>query len=214
MKISIKNVQKDFKKVTVLRDVNLELESGKAYGLCGRNGSGKTILLKLLCGLITPSKGEIYYDNELLTVNNAYKFNIGALIENPKFIPELTGYKNLELLSEIKKKINKEEIEKYLKIVNLYEEKDKKFCDYSLGMKQKLGIAQAIMEDQEIIILDEPFSGIDDASVNKIKEYLKEEKNKNKLILISSHVKEDLNELVDEVFYFDAGVIKQKDKGI
>lgn len=214
MKISIKNVQKDFKKVTVLSDVNLELESGKAYGLCGRNGSGKTVLLKLLCGLIAPSKGEIYYDNELLTVNNAYKFNIGALIENPKFIPELTGYKNLELLSEIKKKINKEEIEKYLKIVNLYEEKDKKFCDYSLGMKQKLGIAQAIMEDQEIIILDEPFSGIDDASVNKIKEYLKEEKNKNKLILISSHVKEDLNELVDEIFYFDAGVIKQKDKGI
>lgn len=208
MKIEVKNLSKDFKKVNVLRNVNVILESGKIYGLSGRNGSGKTVFLKLLCGLISSSGGEIKYNDTLLTLNNAYTFNIGALIENPKFFPDLTGFENLISLAKLKNIIGESEIEEVLRNVNLYEEKDKKYGNYSLGMKQKLGIAQAIMENQEIIILDEPFSGIEELSVKKIKELLVKEKEKGKLIIISSHIKEDLNELADIILYFDDGNIK------
>lgn len=208
MKIEVKNLSKDFKKVNVLRNVNVILESGKIYGLSGRNGSGKTVFLKLLCGLISSSGGEIKYNDILLTLNNAYTFNIGALIENPKFFPDLTGFENLISLAKLKNIIGESEIEEVLRNVNLYEEKDKKYGNYSLGMKQKLGIAQAIMENQEIIILDEPFSGIEELSVKKIKELLVKEKEKGKLIIISSHIKEDLNELADIILYFDDGNIK------
>ena len=205
MKIEIMNLKKDFKNITILNNVNLILKSGNIYGLSGRNGSGKTVFLKMLCGLLKPSSGEIKYNNELLTLSNGYKFNIGALIENPKFFPDLTGYENLLILAKIKNFINDKEIIDVLKKVNLFEERNKKFGNYSLGMKQKLGIAQAIMEEQDVIILDEPFSGIEEISVKKIKKLLLEEKQKNKIIIISSHIKDDLEEITDQIFYFDAG---------
>ncbi|MBQ8902587.1 MAG: ATP-binding cassette domain-containing protein [Bacilli bacterium] len=205
MKIVLNNISKKFKNVIVLENVNLTLESGNIYGLSGRNGSGKTIFLKLLCGLIKPTTGEISFDNELLTIDNGYMFNIGALIENPKFFSDLTGFQNLEILANIKNCIGEGEILNALKNVNLYDEKDKKFGNYSLGMKQKLGIAQAIMENQEIIILDEPFSGIEENTVKTIKKLLIKEKDKNKIIIISSHIKEDLEDLTDKILYFDKG---------
>lgn len=205
MKIVLNNISKKFKNVIVLENVNLTLESGNIYGLSGRNGSGKTIFLKLLCGLIKPTTGEISFDNELLTIDNGYMFNIGALIENPKFFSDLTGFQNLEILANIKNCIGEGEILNALKNVNLYDEKDKKFGNYSLGMKQKLGIAQAIMENQEIIILDEPFSGIEENTVKTIKKLLIKEKDKNKIIIISSHIKEDLEDLTDKILYFDNG---------
>ena len=133
-----------------------------------------------------------------------------AINEKPNFFPELTGYENLELLARIQKKIKKTEIEEALKKVNLYEEKDKRYSEYSLGMKQKLGIAQVLMEDPDIIILDEPFNGIENESVKKISRILKEEKEKGKLIIISTHIKEDLDNLSDFIYYFDAGEVHTK----
>lgn len=207
MKVVLKNISKKFKNNIVLDDINLDLESGNIYGLSGRNGSGKTVLMKIMSGLFSPSTGSIFIDNEPLTINNNYKFNIGALLENPKFFPELTGFENLKTIAKIKNEINDEDILSALKIVNLLDEKDKKFGKYSLGMKQKLGVAQAIMENQKIILLDEPFSGIEERSVKELKEFIKEAKEQDKLIIISSHIKEDLDELCDKIFYLDAGKI-------
>lgn len=209
MKIEVKNVSKKFKNETVLKNVNLHFESNHIYGLNGKNGSGKTILLKMLCGLNYPTNGEITYDGKKID-ENLYKYNYGALIEHPNFFNNLSGFENLKLLAEIKNIINEEDINRILDVVNLTSEKDKKFGKYSLGMKQKLGIAQAIMENQDIIYLDEPFNGIDTASVNKIKEFLKKEKKKGKIIVISSHNMDDLIELSDFIYYFEKGQVVVK----
>ena len=207
MKIEVKNVSKKFKKNTVLNNINISFESGYIYGLSGRNGAGKSVFLKLLCGLYKTTTGEILFDDKKYDTDNLHLLNMRALIEKPNFFPELTGYENLELLAKIQNKIGKPEIEETLKNVNLYEEKDKKYSEYSLGMKQKLGIAQVLMEDPDIIILDEPFNGIETNSVLKISNILKEEKKKGKLIIISTHIKEDLDNLSDKIYYFDAGTI-------
>ena len=201
MKIEVKDVSKKFKNTYVLKNVNLSFESGHIYGFQGRNGSGKTVLLKLMCGLYQATTGTIFYDNQELK-NNIYQYNVGALIENPKFFPDLTGYENLKILANINKKIDDKEIMTTLKLVNLEEEKDKKYSKYSLGMKQKLGIAQAIMEDPQIIFLDEPFNGIEEKTVDNLKKYLQEIK-KDKIIIISSHIKEDLESLADNIYQFD-----------
>ncbi len=208
MKIEIKNITKTFKNTTVLKNVNMILESGKIYGFRGRNGSGKSILLKIICDLIEPTSGEILINGKKIN-GDIYKYNVGALIEQPNFFGNLTGFENLKLLADLQKKINEEDIKNVLEEVNLIAEKDKKYSKYSLGMKQKLGIAQAIMENQEIIILDEAFNGIEEISVKKIKQLLTKMKNKGKLIIITSHVKEDLEELADEIYFFDNGDVKK-----
>ena len=210
MKIEVKNVSKRFKKTMVLNNVNAFFESGHIYGLSGRNGSGKSVFLKILCGLYKATSGEILFDHKCYDKDNLYFLNMRALIEKPNFFPELTGYENLELLAKIQNKIGKKEIDKTLKNVNLYEEKDKKYSEYSLGMKQKLGIAQVLMEDPDIIILDEPFNGIEANSVTKISNILKAEKEKGKLIIISTHIKEDLDNLSDFIYCFDAGEVHTK----
>lgn len=214
MKIKVEKLRKDFKNNTVLNNITLNFESGKIYGLCGRNGSGKTVFLKLLCGLYMPSSGHVLYDDEEITLDNNYKFKIGALIENPKFFNDLSGYDNLKVLADIRKEIGKTEILDSLKDVNLLPEKDKKFGKYSLGMKQKLGIAQVLMENPNVLILDEPFNGIENMTVKKIKKILLENKKNKKIIIISSHIKEDLNELCDQIFYFDNGNVFFNEKDI
>lgn len=208
MKIEIKNLSKDFKKVNILNSINLTLESGTIYGLIGRNGTGKSVFLKTLCGFYFPSSGEILFDGKNYSANNLYPDNLRALIEKPSFMPNLTGYENLELLASIQNKIGKSEIEETLKKVNLFEEKDKKYSKYSLGMKQKLGIAQVLMENPEIIILDEPFNAIEEETVNKIKNILLEEKSKGKLIILSSHIKDDINSLADIILTMNNGTIE------
>lgn len=208
MKIEIKNLSKDFKKVNILNNINLTLESGTIYGLIGRNGTGKSVFLKTLCGFYYPSSGEILFDGKNYSSNNLYPDNLRALIEKPSFMPNLTGYENLELLASIQNKIGKSEIEETLKKVNLFEEKDKKYSKYSLGMKQKLGIAQVLMENPEIIILDEPFNAIEEETVNKIKNILLEEKSKGKLIILSSHIKDDINSLADIILKMNNGTIE------
>lgn len=207
MKISLRNVSKKFQKNIVLQNINLDFEEGKIYGLMGRNGSGKSVLLKLLCGLYLPTEGEITWNQKKLNTKMEFPKNMGALIEKPNFFSNLTGIENLNLLAKIQNKITEKEILEALDIVNLINEKDKKYNEYSLGMKQKLGIAQAIMEKPEFIILDEPFNGIENKTVDKIKKYLIKEKKAKKTIAISSHIKEDLEELADEILYFDAGII-------
>lgn len=210
MELEIKNLSKSFKKITVLNNINLKMSSGNIYGFYGRNGAGKSVLLKLISGFYIPTEGEILFDNVNYNLKLEYPPNLRALIEKPNFLPDLTGFENLKLLANIQKKISDNDIVNALKIVNLYEEKDKKYCKYSLGMKQKLGIAQAIMEDPKILILDEPFNGIEEKTVKKLIDYLKKEKDKDKLIIISTHIKEDLNKLSDKIFIFDNGELINK----
>ena len=210
MKIEVKNLEKKFKNNTILSDVNLEFTSGHIYGLAGRNGSGKSAFLKILCGLYKPTLGIVLFNEKNYNLDNMFVPNLRALIEKPSFFPDLTGYENLELLAKIQNKISSNEILLSLKRVNLIEEKDKLYKEYSLGMKQKLGIAQVIMENPDILILDEPFNGIEEETVKKISNYLLELKHLGKLIIISSHIKEDLNYLCDEIYYFDNGKVQQK----
>lgn len=209
MEIKVENLSKSFKKNIVLKDVNLLMTSGKIYGLSGRNGSGKSVLLKLICGLYKPTSGKVLFDGIEYNSNDVYVPNLRALIEKPSFFPNLSGFENLKLLANIQHKIFDDEINNALKVVNLYEKKDKKYSEYSLGMKQKLGIAQVIMENPQIMILDEPFNGIENDTVKKISKYLLQEKKKDKLIIVSTHIKEDLDNLSDEIYSFDNGTVKK-----
>lgn len=210
MKIDVINLSKKFKNISVLNNINLTMESGNIYGLYGKNGSGKSVFLKLICGFYFPTTGKILFDGKELNKELDYPPSLRALIEKPSFFPDLTGLENLKLLADIQNKISNDDIKRALEIVNLSEDKDKKYSKYSLGMKQKLGIAQVIMEDVEIIILDEPFNDIEDETVTKIMEYLKKERDKGKIIIISSHIKEDLLFLSNKIFYFDNGTIYEK----
>lgn len=207
MKIEIRNVSKLFNGVDIIKDVNMNFESNKIYGLIGRNGSGKSVLLKMLCGFYDTTKGEILFDGVNVIKHKTFPPNTRALIEKPFFLPDLTGYENLELLASIQKKIGRDEILLALEKVKLIEEKDKKFSKYSLGMKQKLGIAQVLMENPTIMIFDEPFNGIEEKTANELRNVLKEEAKKNKIIIIASHIKDDIDNLCDEVYKLDNGII-------
>ncbi|HHW69395.1 MAG TPA: ATP-binding cassette domain-containing protein [Tenericutes bacterium] len=209
MVIELKNVNKSFINNTVLKDVNLNFEDGKIYGFVGRNGSGKTVLLKLLCGYMNPTSGDIIFDNKVLNKDIDIPPQTRCLIENPQFLPHKTGYQNLKLLADILKLIGKEEIEETLKKVNLYDEKDKMYHKYSLGMKQKLGIAQVLMEAPHVIILDEPFNGIEDETAKKLRELLIEEKKKGKIIILATHIKDDIEVLVDVLYQVKDGMIER-----
>lgn len=207
MKTELKNVTKEFDKVEIIKNISLEFETGKIYGLYGRNGSGKSVLMKLICGFLIPTKGKVLINGKDFNAKNEYPDNLRAVIEKPSFFPELTGFENLKLLAKIQNKISDEEIIKALDLVNLIDEKDKKYSKYSLGMKQKLAIAQAIMEDPSILILDEPFNGIEEKSVEKITKFLKEEAKNGKTIIFSTHIKEDLENLADIIYKIDNGTI-------
>ena len=199
MKITINNLTKKFKDEIVLNNINMTLESGNIYGIIGQNESGKSVLLKIICAFYIPSQGEVLIDNINYCNGKNFPKNLRALIEKNAFLPDISGFNNLKLLAKIENKITDEEINESLKIVNLYEEKDKMFSKYSMGMKQKLGIASVLMEDPEIIILDEPFNGIDEESKEKITNELIKIKN-NKIIIITSHIKDEITSLCDHVF--------------
>lgn len=208
MKLEIKNLCKEFKENIVLNNVNLTMSSGKIYGFVGRNASGKSVLFKIICGFYSPTSGSILLDGYNYFENGEFPKNTRALIEKPKFLPDLTGYDNLELLASIQGKISKNEINDVIEKLNLTEEKDKLYCKYSLGTKQKLGIAQVLMENPDLIILDEPFNGVEKETAEKIRRCLLDEKRKGKLILIASHIKEDIS-FADEVYEIDSGEISK-----
>ena len=207
MKLEIKNLSKTFGDNIVLQDINLTLTGGKIYGFIGRNGSGKSVLLKMICGFYTPTTGKILLNDYDYTSENAFPNNTRALIEKPKFLPDLTGLENLELLASVQNKIGTKEIKEWLEKLNLTKEANKKYCKYSLGTKQKLGIAQVLMENPDLIILDEPFNGVENDTANRIRSLLIVEKKKNKIILIASHIKEDITSLADTVYEIDGGKI-------
>lgn len=209
MKIEVKNVYKKFKKIEVLKNISLEFIDGNIYGFVGRNGSGKSVFLKLLCGFYEASDGQICYDGVDLKKSGLFPPSTRSLIEKPNFLPYLTGFENLKLLANIQKRISDDDIINILEKVNLQNDMNKKYCEYSLGMKQKLGIAQVLMEDPHVMILDEPFNGIEDETAKKIREILLEEKRKNKIIIIASHIKEDIETLADIVYKFGDGKIQK-----
>ena len=207
MKIEVKNVSKNFKNVEILHDVSMSFESGNIYSLVGTNGSGKSVFLKILCGFYNPTSGEILQDGVNYIKNKSFPKSTRCLIEKPQFLPELSGLENLQLLASIQNNITNQEILDTLKLVHLDKEQNKKYSNYSLGMKQKLGIAQVLMEDPELIILDEPFNGIEKQTAIELRNVLKDLANKNKIIVIASHIEEDIKKLSDQVFEFDSGTV-------
>lgn len=205
-KINIENLTKILDQNKVLDNINLEFKEGKIYGIIGRNGSGKSLLFKTICGFLTPTSGKVYINDIDIYQTKTFPPSTRALIEKPNFINSLTGLENLKLLADIKKDVGIKEIEDTLELVNLQNEKSKKFGKYSLGMKQKLGIASVLMENPKIIILDEPFNGIDKSSIQQIKDYLLKIKS-DKIILIASHIESDISDLCDEIIEMDLGKI-------
>lgn len=207
--IQIKNVSKKIKNNVVLDHINLELDKGKIYGFRGINGSGKTMLFRAICGLITSTEGEIIIDNKKLHEDMSFPESIGVLIENPGFLPNYSGKQNLQLLAEIKDIITSEDIDQIITLVGLDPKDSRKYKQYSLGMKQKLGIAQALMEDPDLILLDEPTNSLDEESVEKILGIIENQKRKGKTILIASHDKASLEQISDYIFKIENGRIVQ-----
>ena len=205
--IEVQNVVKRFRDQVVLKNVSISFEKGKIHGIVGRNGSGKTVLFKCICGLMHPEEGVILVNGKRVGRDVDMPEDIGAIIEAPGFLPNYSGYKNLRFLANIRRKIGKEEILNVLKTVGLDPDSRKHVGKYSLGMRQRLGIAQAIMEDPEILILDEPMNGLDNAGVQDIRALLLELKAQGKTILLASHNHEDIAALCDTVHEMDGGVL-------
>ncbi|MBQ7345412.1 MAG: ATP-binding cassette domain-containing protein, partial [Oscillospiraceae bacterium] len=201
MKIEVKNVTKYIKKALILKDVQIQLESGKIYGLQGPNGGGKTMLMRLLCGLIRATEGEVLIDGKRLGVDMDFPESLGLLIENPSFLPNYTGLENLELLAQLQGRTDREQIRATLSDVGLSPDDKRKYRKYSLGMKQRLGIASAIMERPELILLDEPTNALDDSGLEQISELICRERDRGALIVIASHDADLMERLSDEVFY-------------
>ena len=205
--IEIENLTKTFGTQTVILDVSGIFYPGKIYGFVGRNGSGKTMLMKMILGFVSPSSGSIKIEGKVLGKDISMPDRIGAIIENPGFLPEYSGFKNLKFLAMIHHKISNEEIRDAMRIVGLDPDSKKHVGKYSLGMRQRLGIAQAIMEDPDILLLDEPTNGLDNEGVEEMRNVLLKQKDQGKLIIIASHSKEDIDILCDEIFRFDHGKI-------
>lgn len=203
--IEIKNVTKIIKHNTVIDNVSLTVNSGKITGLKGVNGSGKTMLMRLVSGLILPTSGEIIIDGETLGKDITFPRSIGTLIENPAFLDNYSGFQNLKLLASIQGKISDKEIREAIIAVELNPDDKKKFRKYSLGMKQRLGIAAAVMEHPNIIILDEPTNALDSDGVQMVKRILQKEKERGALILISCHDLDVLKELSDVIYLMNVG---------
>ncbi|HBA62791.1 MAG TPA: multidrug ABC transporter ATP-binding protein [Lachnospiraceae bacterium] len=210
MIIEIDNISKQIGKQTVLDHISLELVSGRIYGLKGKNGSGKTMLMRAICGLIRLTEGEIRIDGECLRKDISFPHSVGILIESPGFLNYDSGFRNLRQLASIKGIASEERIREVIARVGLDPADPKPFRKYSMGMKQKLGIAAAIMEEPALLILDEPTNALDESSIQKLKQILQEAKEKGTLILLSCHDTEDLLKLSDEVIEIQEGrVISQ-----
>lgn len=208
--IRLEEIDKKIKDKVILEKINLELSSGTCYGFSGINGSGKTMLMRLICGLIKPTGGEILINGVPLGKETDFPESVGFLIENPAFIEYLNGFDNLKLIAKIKQVIGDEDIHKVIEKVGLNPGDKKKFSKYSLGMKQRLGIAAAIMENAEIIILDEPTNALDREGIAMLIEVVEELKAKEKLIILSCHDSDLLNVLADEIYFLENGSIYER----
>lgn len=208
-KIELIHVTKKFGQELVLKEVNLTLEQGRVYGIVGNNGSGKTVLMKCICGFLIPTTGLIQVFGSSIGQDVDFPESLGVIIETPGFLTNLTGRKNLEILAGMRRKIGPAEIQQVLEKVGLDPALKKPVANYSLGMRQRLGIAQAIMEDPKLLILDEPFNGLDKHGVGEIRKLLLELKEEGKTILLASHNEEDIRILCDEVYEMDGGVLRK-----
>ena len=203
--IKINNVSLTIRKTEILRSVSAEFERGKIHGLIGRNGSGKTMLMKCICGFVKPTQGEITIDGKRVGKDVDFPKNTGIIIETPGFIPYYSGYKNLRLLAGLDNKIGKQEVREAMKKVGLDPDLKRHVKKYSLGMRQRLGLAQAIMENPELMILDEPMNGLDKDGVSDMRRYLLDLKAQGKTIIIASHSAQDIDILCDTVSEMDKG---------
>ncbi|MBQ9934764.1 MAG: ATP-binding cassette domain-containing protein [Lachnospiraceae bacterium] len=197
--IVVENVYKSFGREKVLNNVSLTIRPGQIYGIVGNNGSGKTVLMKCICGFMRPDKGKIYVDGKRIGRDVDFPESIGVIIETPGFIPHETGFSNLKILAGLKGIIDYTEIKDTIRKVGLDPDMKKPVGKYSLGMRQRLGIAQAIMENPNVLILDEPFNGLDKHGVEEMRQLLKELKKEGKAILLASHNARDIEELCDMV---------------
>ncbi len=207
--LKVKNLFKQFKTDIVLKNISFEIEKGKIVGFVGRNGSGKSVLFKIICGLYLPTSGNVVIFDEDISLKKTYPKNTRAVIDEPSFLEFKSGIKNLEYLSLLSGKIDKVKIENTLEIVDLPRSAwRKKVKHYSMGMKQKLALAQILMDEPEFIILDEPFNGLDEHSVSKTREIIKKLKSKGVTIILSSHIKEDIDYLCDIVYQIKDGELR------
>lgn len=207
--IEVKNVTKTIKGNHILENINLNLEKGNIYGFVGRNGSGKTMLFRTICGLIRPTSGEVVVDGKIISKDIDFPESCGVILETPGFWDNHTGLECLENIASIKSIINEDIIVSWMLKLGLDPKDRRTFKKYSLGMKQKLALVQALMESPDLIILDEPTNGLDEESVNSLKKILKEEKQRGATILMASHNRTDIEELSNKIFKIDCGKIKE-----
>lgn len=209
--VELTNVRKCFGEEEVLKKLDFSVERGRVYGIVGNNGSGKTVLMKCICGFLPVTEGLVKVGGKYIGKEVDFPQSIGVIIETPGFLANLSGRRNLEILASLRGKLRREDITEVLLRVGLDPALKKPVSKYSLGMRQRLGIAQAIMEEPEFLILDEPFNGLDRHGVEEIRKLLLKEKQKGKTILLASHNSEDIRILCDRVFEMDAGVLKEVD---
>lgn len=207
MNITVKNVTKSLKRSKVIDGVSMELSSGKVYGLSGCNGSGKTMMMRLLCGLLVADKGEVLIDGKKIGKDIDFPPSVGLLIENPAFLGGYSGFDNLKKITEITGKANDDEIIKAIERVGLNPKDGKKVKKYSLGMKQRLGIAMAIIGEPELVILDEPTNALDYTGVDIVKRIISEERERGALVVVSCHDKNILDGVSDKIFMIEEGRI-------
>ncbi len=203
--IVLENVVKKFKDYTALRGISISFEKGKIHGIIGRNGSGKTVMMKCICGLMHPDSGKITVNGKMIGKEVDIANDIGAIIEAPGFLPNYSGYRNLKFLADIKRVIGKQEIYAAMKTVGLDPDNGKHVGKYSLGMRQRLGLAQAIMENPSILILDEPMNGLDRKGVEEMRDLLVSFREQGKTVLLASHNREDIDILCDTVQEMEDG---------
>lgn len=213
MNISIEHVTKKIKNATVLKDICLEMKGGTVYDLQGKNGSGKTMLMRAISGLIRPTSGRIVINGEQLHKNISIPRSIGLLLENPSLLPEYDASQNLKLLAKMQGGVPEEEIRQLIRDVGLEDAGHKKVEKYSLGMKQRLGIAAAILGSPDIILLDEPINAIDGEGVEEIRSLILSLKNEKRIIIVACHDKEEMNLLADEIVHLRDGRIEGQENG-
>ena len=212
MVIEIKDVSLKIKENRILECVSLQCDEGEICGIIGRNGSGKTMLMKCVCGFVRPTDGEILVLGKRIGEDIDFIPDAGIIIETPGFIPHYSGIKNLRLLASIQNKMKESEIKKVMEMVGLNPDMKRTVKKYSLGMRQRLGLAQAIMENPKVLVLDEPFNGLDKEGVVDMRKYLLKLKDEGKTILLSSHSTEDIELLCDKVYEMEHGKLEAVEK--
>lgn len=212
MKLTIEHLNKKIKKRDILKDINMELYSGKIYGIVGRNGSGKTMLFRAISGLMKIDSGTVEWEGKLLHKDFEVLPNLGIVLENAGLYPDKSGVQNLRYLANVHNKIKDEQIKETIRRVGLDPEDKRSFRKYSLGMKQRIVLAQALMEQPDILLLDEPTNALDEDGVKDIREIIKEERERGALIILASHNATDIELLADEVFYMKDGSLSHRQK--